>query len=226
MSTSLTRPRVLLLDVNETLLDMTPIKQQIDDLLLQSGSSNLWFSMTLHYSLVMTLSGSHAEFTDIGAAALRMLARNSDIALSESDAKQLLSGMKTLSPHPDVAPALDRLRKAGFRLATLTNSSQSGVEAQLKHASLTDFFERQLSVETPKLFKPHREVYLWASREMGVTPAECMLVAAHGWDVAGAKWAGLQTAFVARQQQQLFPLADEPDLDVADLQALAEALVN
>lgn len=36
-------------------------------------------------------------------------------------------------------------------------------------------------------------------------PNECMLVAAHGWDVAGAHGAGLQTAFVARERQQKFP---------------------
>lgn len=224
MSKPLARPRVLLLDVNETLLDMAPVKQKVDDLLLDSGASTLWFSSTLHHSLVMTVSGIHAEFADIGAAVLQMLARNRDIALDEADAKQLLSGMKTLLPHPDVAPALDRLRKAGYRLASLTNSSQSGVEAQLQHAGLAEFCERHLSVETPALFKPHREVYLWAAREMAAAPGECSLVACHGWDVAGAKWAGLQTAFVARQQQQLFPLAAPPDIHVADFAALADAL--
>jgi 2-haloacid dehalogenase len=48
-----------------------------------------------------------------------------------------------------------------------------------------------------------------------------MLVAAHGWDVAGAKWAGLLTAFIAREGQQKFPLAPAPDIDVPDLEALA-----
>jgi 2-haloacid dehalogenase len=51
-----------------------------------------------------------------------------------------------------------------------------------------------------------------------------MLVAAHGWDVAGAKWAGLQTAFVERPGQQLFPLGPAPDMHVADLSALVKAL--
>ena len=56
-------------------------------------------------------------------------------------------------------------------------------------------------------------------------PSECMLVAAHGWDVAGAKWAGMQTAFIAREGQQKFPLAVPPDLDLSDLTALADMLV-
>lgn len=218
------RPQVLLFDVNETLLDLTPVKQSINDLLLDKSGATLWFSTMLHHSLVMTVSGKHADLMEIGAAVLQMLARNRDIALGTNEAKQALSAMRSLPPHPDVLPALERLKRAGYRLATLTNSSKAGVKAQLEHAALDGYFEQQLSVETPQLFKPHHSVYAWAAEEMRAAPAECMLVAAHGWDVAGAKWAGLQTAFIARSAQQIFPLAEPPEIDVADFSALADAL--
>lgn len=219
-----TRPKFLIFDVNETLLDMAPIKQAIDDLLLEPDSSSLWFSTLLHYSLVMSAADRHADFMEIGVAALQMVGRNRDRAIDDADARQLLSGMRRLAPHPDVASALTRLQRAGFRLATLTNSSQASVKAQLDHAGLADFFEKQLSVETPQRFKPHASVYRWAVGELGAQPADCMLVAAHGWDVAGAKWAGLQAAFIARAYQQKFPLAEPPDIDVANFSALADAL--
>lgn len=218
------RPRILFFDVNETLLDLEPLKRRVEETLATPGSAKLWFATLLQYSLAMTASGRYAAFADIGAAVLQMLARNSDIALDEADAKKVLSVMQALSPHPDVEPALSRLKKAGWRLVTLTNSSQSGVEAQMRHARLEGFFERQLSVESVGKFKPHHEVYAWAAGEMGTVPADCLLVAAHGWDVAGAKWAGLRTAFIAREGQQKFPLAPAPDVDVPDLGALADAL--
>ena len=218
------RPRVLLFDVNETLLDLTPVKQGINEVLQDEGGAALWFSTMLHHSLVMTVSGQHADLMAIGAAALQMLAGNRGIALGASEVRQAMSAMRSLPAHPDVLPALERLKRAGYRLATLTNSSQAGVEAQLQHAMLAGLFERQLSVETPQRFKPHHAVYAWAAREMAVDPAECMLVAAHGWDVAGAKWAGLQTAFIARAGQQLFPLAQPPDLHAGEFFALAGAL--
>lgn len=216
------RPRVLLFDVNETLLDTGPLKQKIGDLLQDATGGNLWFTTMLHYSLVMTVSDQYAGLSEVGAATLQMLARNSDVSLDPEEAKAVIAGMRSLAPHPDVAPALERLQQSGMRMATLTNSAQAGVKAQMAHAGLERFFERQLSVESLRMFKPHRAVYEWAAKEMGVQPNECMLVAAHGWDVAGAHWAGLQTAFVARERQQKFPLAEPPDVDVGDLSALAD----
>ncbi len=226
MHDPLTLPRVLLFDANETLLDIKPLQKAVTDVLLDEGAAKLWFTTMLQYSLVMTVSEQYASFGDIGAAVLQMLARNRDITLKADDAKQALSVIRTLPLHPDVKPALEQLKARGVRLATLTNSSQEVVEAQMRHASLDTLFERLLSVEQPGKFKPHRAVYHWAADEMGVTPGECMLVAAHGWDVAGAKWAGLRTAFIGREGQQKFPLAETPDIDAADLLGFAEKPIS
>jgi len=224
MDKPIPRPRVLLFDVNETLLDIGPLKEKVGDLLQDPSAGTLWFTTLLQYSLAMTVSGQYAALGEIGAATLQMLARNSDIALSKEDAQAVLAGLRTLDPHPDVAPALQRLRDAGFRMATLTNSPAAGVQAQARHAGIDGFFEQQLSVESVGRFKPDRSVYEWAAREMDVAPADCMLVAAHGWDVAGAQWAGMRSAFIAREGQQKFPLAEPPEIDVADLSTLAEKL--
>jgi 2-haloacid dehalogenase len=50
--------------------------------------------------------------------------------------------------------------------------------------------------------------------------SDCLLVAAHGWDVAGAAWAGMKTAFVARPGQQVFALGPAPDLCISSLAEL------
>lgn len=218
------KPKVLLFDVNETLVDIAPLKAKVGEALLDPHAADLWFATMLQYSLATTVSGQYFAFPDIGAAVLRMLGKRSDVTIGQDDAKQLLSAMKSLPAHRDVEPGLRRLRDAGFRMATLTNSSQEGVKAQMESAGLSGFFERQLSVESVRKFKPHADVYAWAAREMKVQASECMLVAAHGWDVAGAGWAGMQTAFIARAGQDKFPLAPEPDVDAADFLGLADAL--
>lgn len=224
MDTPVARPRVLLFDVNETLLDTAPLKERVGDLLQDPSAGSTWFTTTLQYSLVMTVGDRYASLPDIGVAVLRMLARNADLALPVEDASDVVAGLRSLPAHPDVVPALGRLHRAGFRMASLTNSPAAGVEAQTRHAGIDGFFERQLSVDAVGRFKPDRAVYAWAAHEMGVEPGECMLVAAHGWDVAGAGWAGMRCAFVAREGQQQFPLAQAPELDVPDLEALARRL--
>lgn len=218
------RSQVLLFDVNETLLDLALLKKQINELLLLENGAVLWFSTMLHHSLVLSASGQYKPFTEVGAACLQMVARNQDIALDATDAARIVGSLRSMPVHLDVFAALDQLNKAGFRMAALSNSSHAGLEAQLKSAEIDTFFEKALSVEHVGKFKPHKEVYQWAASEMGVGTERCMLVAAHGWDVAGAKWAGLQTAFIQRPGQQLFPLSPLPDIHIAQLSQLCEEL--
>lgn len=47
--------------------------------------------------------------------------------------------------------------------------------------------------------------------------AALQMVAAHGWDIAGANAAGMKTAFIARPGKALYPLAEAPDYFVKDV---------
>ena len=131
-----------------------------------------------------------------------------------------LAPLRSLPPHPDVIPALGRLRDADYRLFTLMNSSKAVVAEQMTHAKLSDFFEALLSVEDVGKYKPHADVYRWAAGRVGADVSECLFVATHGWDVAGAAWAGMRTAFVARPGQQMFPLGPAIDITVLSLAEL------
>ena len=65
---------------------------------------------------------------------------------------------------------------------------------------LRPLFQSVLSVEDVGLSKPRGEVYGHAASVLGIAPGDLCLVAAHAWDVHGAKAAGLKTAFVSRGQ--------------------------
>lgn len=222
----LARPKVLFFDVNETLLDLAPLKASVVRVL--EGREELvplWFTTMLQYSLVATVGDQYKDFAAIGAATLQMVARNHNIALPEDKAKEALKPILSLPAHPDVPEALARLQHSGISLVTLTNSSNSAVEKQLAHAGLKKYFSNSLSIEDIGMYKPHSRVYHWAARKMGISPAACMLVAAHGWDVAGAQWAGWQTTFLARPGQQLYPLAAKPDIVAPTLTQVADKLL-
>ena len=222
------KPKVLFFDVNETLLDLTKMKKQVGDAL--GGKDELlplWFTTMLQYSLVTSASGDYKPFGQIGAAALQMVAANNGITISEENAREVIvNAMQNLPPHPEVKEALLQLKQAGYKLVAFTNSSTEGLKNQFENAGLTDFFDEQLSVEETRKFKPFTETYLWGASKMGVNPEECMLIAAHGWDVYGAMSAGLRAAFVARPGQQLFPLAPKTEIIENDLKKVADILVT
>ncbi|THH40491.1 haloacid dehalogenase type II [Neolewinella litorea] len=222
-----TQPKVIFFDVNETLLDLQPVKESVANAL--NGRKELvplWFTTLLQYSLVATVGDRYADFGDIGAATLRMVAEKNHITLSQEAAEAALKPIRSLPPHPEVPAALRRLQRAGFRLFTLTNGGSAALQDQIGHAGLEPYFENLLSVESIGKFKPHRDVYNWAADEVGASPKDCLLVAAHGWDVAGAAWAGMQTAFIARPGQALYPLAGPTTYTCEDLSSLADRLVD
>ena len=211
------RQAVIFFDVNETLLNLEPLKKSIDNVLLEKDSSTLWFTSVLHYSLVLTVSGKYEQFMDIGAAVLIMLARKRKLVLNMEDARQAIQPMLFLEPHPGVVEGLKLFKKSGFRLSALTNSSLASCNMQLHNSGLTDFFEYQFSVDAIAKYKPHADVYSWACKEVKEPESNCMLVTAHAWDVAGAAWAGMQTAFIERAANQTFSLALPPDIIACDL---------
>jgi 2-haloacid dehalogenase len=221
------RPKLLVFDVNETLLDLNAMKGRVAEALGGRGDLlPLWFTTMLQYSLVSTVSDNYDDFGVIGSAAMIMVARNNGIELSKEAAREALIPMRSLPPHPEVAAALDRLKQVGFRMVTLTNSSHATVDAQIKNAGLTELFEDRLSIEDIQMFKPHPHAYRWAARKVGLPPDGCLLVAAHGWDIAGALWAGWRAAFLSRPGAQLYPLAPAPEIVAPDLRPAAERLIS
>lgn len=211
----------LFFDVNETLLDTSGLNQAVAQRLgNRPERAEAWFTSVLHHSLVGTVTSSFHNFGDIAEAVLEMTAARYGITLPE-EATPLAEIIAAMPAYPDVARGLTALQQQGYTLVALTNSSAALAEKQLSSAGLAPLFTRILSVEQVQVYKPDLRVYQWAMKEMGQSASACMMVAAHGWDVGGAKCAGMKTAFVARQGQALYPLAPSPDRVVDDIVALA-----
>jgi 2-haloacid dehalogenase len=224
MNSNNTKP-VIVFDVNETLLDMAPLKNNINTLLEEPQAFRIWFGMVLHYSLVENCTDHYHDFSTIAGAVLKMTADSLHKTVSAEDMKKALSAIKSLKAYPDVEKGLTLLKDNGFRLATLTNSPENALKEQLINSNLTDHFELALSIDAIEKYKPAAETYLWAAEKLGVQPQEMIMIAAHGWDLAGAANAGLATGFIAREGQSLYTLSKEPDFEASDILAMAEKLV-
>jgi 2-haloacid dehalogenase len=219
-------PKAVVFDVNETLLDLAALDPDFERAFGDASVRRQWFAQVLQSALVVTVIDRYVDFGTIGAAALDMTANRRGVSLSTTDRAAILDGMLTLPPHPEVPNSLARLRAAGTRLATLTNSTARVAEAQLTNAGLIDYFDQVVSIDAVRQFKPATGAYRMAARELGVPATDLRLVAAHDWDVAGAMCAGWAAAFVARQGMVLGPLGERPDIVGRDLRDVVDQILG
>lgn len=218
--------QALVFDVNETLLDLRALDAPFAEVFGEADVRKEWFQQLLQSALVSTVTGRYADFGSIGRAALQMVAARRGRGLSEDETSLILGTVRRLPPHSEVRDALERLRDAGHRLATLTNSTEAVAMAQLEHAELAPLFERILSADTVQRLKPAAEAYRMAADALRVPIGEIWLIAAHPWDVFGAKMAGCRAALVMRPGVVADPVGPAPDLVAADLSEIADRLLD
>lgn len=221
-------PAVIVFDVNETLLDITTLAPLFARLFGDENMLREWFAQLVLYSQTMTLSGLYTPFGELGIGALQMSADIHQITLTEDDIDELKARMSNMPAHSDTVPALIKLREAGFRLVTLTNSAPSAAPTPLEQAGLSVFFEQSFSVEQVAMFKPAPETYELVANKLAVQTSDLCLVACHLWDTIGAQAAGCQGAFLKRPYNALLsaPNVPTPDFMATDLTTLAEQIIH
>ena len=221
-----TMKRALVFDVNETLLDVGALDRLFVQMFGDASIRREWFGQVLQSAFVSTITHTYRDFGTLAMAALTMVADRHGVSPSKEDRSALSDGMRQLPPHPEVKAALERLRDAGFRLATLTNSTTEVAELQVTNAGLRDLFEMTLSADSVRRLKPSPEPYRMAAEYLGVPVDRMRLVAAHAWDITGALNAGCAAAFVARPGQVLDPSSTQPDIVGADLLEVADRIIT
>jgi len=217
---------IVIFDVNETLLDLHPVRAWFDERFGGKPDARTWFTELLRLSFVSSVTDRYAPFTDLAGSALETVAYKSGTGLDGGDLTTIKGILATLPAHRDVAVGLERLSKANFRLAALTNSPLATARTQLDNAGIAHLFDTIMSVEMVKRFKPHRSVYLAAARELSAEPSGLVMVAAHDWDVAGAIAAGLEGVFVQRPGQIYSPAFVPPTMVVSNVSDAATAIIE
>ena len=217
--------RSILFDVYGTLLDVhSAIAQAGKDLGAASDAvSRLWRQKQLEYTWVWSLRGQYRSFRDLTEAALDFALTAHDIK-SEALRSRLLLAYERLDPFPEVAEALNALRKRGLRLAALSNGDPDMLEAGLQAAGIRASLDAVLSVAPLRIFKPDRRVYemgrAWADAPAG----EIAFVSANAWDAGGAAGFGFRTFWIDRAGQPREYDIDRHTMIVASLRDLAAHL--
>lgn len=213
---------LIIFDVNETLLDMSPLQEEVNKVLGNELAAKTWFTTLLYYSLVESVTGTYHDFSEIAHATLKMTGQSIEIKLPEDKIKSALSGINSLPPHSEVKDCLENLDNKGYRLVALSNGKPEVVKQQVKNAGIELYFEDVISVEYAKKYKPHSTPYNFVLKRFNVAPEKALMVAAHAWDIMGAHNTNMKTAFIKRPGKAYYPLAPEPTFVFDDLTGLVK----
>jgi 2-haloacid dehalogenase len=218
------RPRLILFDVYETLLNMSDVEKRVNNLLGSRHGYMLWFELLMEYCFVDNCTSQFHDFNSIAKATLKMAAHQLKEKIAEHEIDNTLELFKHLIVHEDVQPVLSALHDLDLRIAALTNTPEETVCERMESSGLISYFERVLSAERIRKYKPDKQVYQWAADTLQVSPSEILLVTSHGWDIAGGHNAGMFTAYRMQDRQILYPLTNEPDLQIKNLDQLVNIL--
>lgn len=218
MSSGADRPAVVF-DVMGTLFDLDPARQAFVELGAPGAAVDAWFQRVLHEAATLTIVDDYRPFKEIAAAALQTTLAQLGLDTGETGP---LDALAELEPYQDAPHALERLRDAGVDVVTLTNGSRESTEKLLDRGGLRQYLGEVVSCDDVRRFKPHRAPYEVALQRVG---RGATMVAAHGWDIVGARSAGLQAIWVVREEKSWpFPLA--PPVSAADLAGAADAILT
>jgi 2-haloacid dehalogenase len=115
---------------------------------------------------------------------------------------ELAEGLPELDAYDDALPALECMKEAGGEAWVLTNGSRATTASLLERSGLAGLVTEIRSVEEVERYKPHPAVY-------ELLPEDATLVAAHAWDVLGARAAGRRAVWVDRREQR-WPFPGQP----------------
>ena len=213
--------KALVLDVNETLFSL----ESLDALFANWGvpdGRELWFARTLRNGFALTCAGTYRTFPEVAGSALISLAPE---RLGDGQVRELLDAFGQSTPHPEVADALSRARSAGIDMVTLSVGNASNVGFLFQRAGMADLVTRPLSGEDVHRWKPSPEPYLHACRALETDPAATWMVAAHAWDLAGARSVGMKTAWLSRLEGEFDANFGAPDVSGLDMGDVIDRLI-
>jgi 2-haloacid dehalogenase len=158
----------------------------------------LWRNRQFEYTWLRSVAGEYEDFWKITRDGLLYAAEALKVQLSPRQVDKLMRGYLELKAWQDAPAALQTLKDEGFRLAFLSNFTPRMLQAAIESAGLEDTFEKALSTDAIRTFKPDPRAYRFAIEALSTPRDRILFVPFAGWDAAGAKWFGYETFWVNR----------------------------
>ena len=132
-----TKPKVILFDVYETLLDMSEVERKVNTLLNSKRAYVIWFELFMEYCFVDNCTEQFNKFTTIAKATLKMAARKINASISDDKCNVIIGLLKQIPVKEDVPEGLSLLNDYNYRIAALTNASEATVKHRMEMTVLS-----------------------------------------------------------------------------------------
>jgi len=192
--------RAVAFDIIETVFSIESLRSGLTPLGLPANTLDTWFAASLRDAFALAAMDDFAPFRRIMGDALADLLQRHNLPVMENRIAAFLDGMKNLEARPDADRAFAMLAQANLPIVAVSNGAAAATQHLLERAALAQRVHRVFSVDEIGLSKPRREVYTHVAQSLDLPASAICLVAAHPWDVHGARSAGLRGAFVSRGQ--------------------------
>lgn len=220
-------PQAVLFDKDGTLVDFhgtwdAAVGQALretagDDATLMKAAAALNFD--LNANSILATSALIAESNDVIF----------ELVAPILDAERLFSiaferSYQTVTAAKGLPDALLQLRENDVKLGIATNDYESVVDAQLTTLGWGSLFDARVGADSGFGAKPEPGMIFGVLRQLGVDPAQAVMVGDTAHDIKAGALAGVRTVLVTNGQTPLTAVSQEADLVVDDLGDLLKAL--
>jgi 2-haloacid dehalogenase len=211
-------------DVYGTLVDPLAMREPLAAAVgaeLADHAASLWRTTQIDYTFRRASMRAYEDFSVCTRQALTYTLKCLRVTFTAKDEEFLLDHYLRLPAYPDVSAGLESLRSTGARLIAFSNGTERAVRTVLENAALLEWFDEIVSVDDLRTYKPDPAVYHYLARRGGQPAGRTWLVSSNGWDVIGARSAGLRAVWLKRGDGAIFdPWGIEPTLTVSSLSEL------
>jgi 2-haloacid dehalogenase len=212
---------IAVFNVIGTLFSLDRLRSELGRLGARDAALELWFAQSLRDYFAFSHAGGYVPLKDVLEAALPRALSVVEIEITPARAAEVVEQMASLEPATGAAEACSTLRGAGWTLVALSNGSLENTTKLLEGAGLAEHFASIRSCDEVKTSKPARATYELA---LEAADGEAWMIAAHAWDLAGAKQAGLRTAWIRGVESEYLSAYPPPDIEAAGLPDAARKL--
>jgi len=218
--------KAVFFDINETLLNLSLLKENFDKYFDDDYVLKYWFMKLLHTSTVVGSMDEYKNFSELAEVVLENIFYEDAKELTKEIKAEILGSFRKLPAYDDVSQALNILRKNHIKVIAVSNSSLKMLKEQLTNAGIIDLFHTYYSVDSIQKYKPFKDIYQYVAHKENIVTNDIVMVASHDWDLFGAKKAGLTTAYIQRKKEIYNPYYTQADISKNNLIELVHEIVK